>query len=196
MRRIFALPGGQQGTTASQNHKRKGIMRRLREAFEVLCHGCRRTVECPCSSPHDSPQCGVRFEIRLARSVGRNRHKKLQPGASGAIMRSSEKEKGTPHEQRRGWLKNGNPAGDFTKAPRCGAKTRRGTPCQCPAMINGRCRLHGGRSSGPKTPAGRKRISETNRKHGAYSLEREAEITEYRRQLQSVRESNRQLQDQ
>jgi hypothetical protein len=34
-------------------------------------------------------------------------------------------------------------------APRCGAKTRRGTPCCCPA-IRGRqrCRLHGGLSPG------------------------------------------------
>ncbi len=32
--------------------------------------------------------------------------------------------------------RNGNPAGDFSKAPRCGAKTRRGTECQCPAMPN------------------------------------------------------------
>ena len=33
-------------------------------------------------------------------------------------------------------------------APRCLAKTRRGTQCQCPAMANGRCRLHGGLSTG------------------------------------------------
>jgi hypothetical protein len=26
----------------------------------------------------------------------------------------------------------------------CGAKTRKGTPCQNPAMKNGRCRMHGG----------------------------------------------------
>jgi hypothetical protein len=34
-------------------------------------------------------------------------------------------------------------------APRCGAKTRAGTPCQCPA-IRGRlrCRIHGGLSPG------------------------------------------------
>jgi hypothetical protein len=40
-------------------------------------------------------------------------------------------------------------------APRCGAKTRRGTPCQCPA-IRGRtrCRLHGGRSPGAPTGSG------------------------------------------
>ena len=33
-------------------------------------------------------------------------------------------------------------------APRCGAKTRRGTPCRAPAMANGRCRMHGGKLRG------------------------------------------------
>jgi len=32
--------------------------------------------------------------------------------------------------------------------PRCGARTRRGSPCQSPAMPNGRCRMHGGKSPG------------------------------------------------
>lgn len=37
---------------------------------------------------------------------------------------------------------------------RCGAKTRTGTPCCGPAMPNGRCRMHGGRSPGaPKGKA-------------------------------------------
>jgi hypothetical protein len=35
-----------------------------------------------------------------------------------------------------GPLRNGNPRGDPSKAPRCGAKTRRGTACLCPAMRN------------------------------------------------------------
>ena len=35
---------------------------------------------------------------------------------------------------------------------RCGAKTRRGTACQRPAnKKNGRCRLHGGASTGART---------------------------------------------
>ena len=38
---------------------------------------------------------------------------------------------------------------------KCEARTRRGTPCQCKAMSNGRCRLHGGLSTGPTTPEGR-----------------------------------------
>jgi hypothetical protein len=32
--------------------------------------------------------------------------------------------------------------------PRCGAKTRAGSPCRCPAMPNGKCRTHGGASPG------------------------------------------------
>ena len=46
---------------------------------------------------------------------------------------------------------------------RCGAKTRRGTACQRPAnKKNGRCRLHGGASTGAKTEEGRARISAVN----------------------------------
>ena len=46
---------------------------------------------------------------------------------------------------------------------RCGAKTRRGTPCQRPARkVNGKCRLHGGRSTGPKTQEGLAKIAAAN----------------------------------
>lgn len=31
-------------------------------------------------------------------------------------------------------------------APRCGARTRTGRPCKAPAMRNGKCRMHGGKS--------------------------------------------------
>ena len=50
--------------------------------------------------------------------------------------------------------------------PRCGAKRKRdGKPCEAPvvwdverdAPRNGRCRMHGGASTGPKTPEGRAR---------------------------------------
>lgn len=40
----------------------------------------------------------------------------------------------------------------------CQALTRRGTPCMALALENGRCRLHGGLSAGPKTEAGWARI--------------------------------------
>jgi hypothetical protein len=79
---------------------------------------------------------------------------------------------GVRHEQREGhgWLRNGNPPGDLAKAPRCLARTRRNTPCQCP-RIRGRtrCRLHGGLSTGPRTQEGRERIRTAVTKHGFYS---------------------------
>ncbi len=46
---------------------------------------------------------------------------------------------------------------------KCGSQTRRKTPCQRKALANGRCANHGGLSSGPKTPDGRRRISEVQR---------------------------------
>ena len=93
-----------------------------------------------------------------------------------------------PQDARRGWLKNGNRAGDFSKAARCGAKARAGTPCQCPAMPNGRCRLHGGLSTGPKTAEGRERCRLARLKHGRYSAGAKAEQREYRGLLKRCRE--------
>ncbi len=40
----------------------------------------------------------------------------------------------------------------------CGAKTRAGTPCKRKDLLQGgRCRLHGGLSTGPKTLEGKRR---------------------------------------
>jgi hypothetical protein len=56
---------------------------------------------------------------------------------------------------------------------RCLAKTRRGTECQSAAYKhNGRCRLHGGLSTGARTLEGLKRISEANLKHGRRTKEK------------------------
>jgi len=83
----------------------------------------------------------------------------------------------TPPPDRRGRLKNGNPSGDFLAAPRCGARTRAGGCCRQPAMPNGRCRLHGGLSTGPRTAEGRARCARARRTHGGYTRE----ITNLRR---------------
>ena len=48
---------------------------------------------------------------------------------------------------------------------KCGALTRKGTPCRAPVVWdiianrprNGRCRMHGGLSTGPRTKEGQKR---------------------------------------
>ena len=56
----------------------------------------------------------------------------------------------------------------------CGAKTRKGGRCRQPAMKNGRCRLHGGKSlSG---------IQHGRYKHGSYTRK----AIEERRQLNSL----------
>ena len=48
----------------------------------------------------------------------------------------------------------------------CGARTRKGTPCRRKDIYqSGRCRLHGGLSSGPKTEAGKEQ-SRINGKRG------------------------------
>lgn len=82
----------------------------------------------------------------------------------------------------RGWLKNGNPPGDPSDAPRCGARTRSGSPCRGPAMANGRCRMHGGKSTGPKTPEGKAKCAQANLKHGRYTKARR----ERRREARAV----------
>jgi len=76
-----------------------------------------------------------------------------------------------------GPLRNGNPRGNPNVAPRCGAKARTtGCACQAPAMANGRCRMHGGLSTGPRTSEGRARISAANTRHGFYSAETKADL--------------------
>jgi hypothetical protein len=57
-------------------------------------------------------------------------------------------------------------------AKKCLANTKRSkTPCQAPAMKNGRCRLHGGKSTGAKTIYGIRKIRRTNMIHGKYTKE-------------------------
>ena len=53
---------------------------------------------------------------------------------------------------------------------RCGAKTRAGTPCQNPAIKErSRCKLHSGKSTGPRTPEGKARVIAAHTKHGRRS---------------------------
>ncbi len=47
----------------------------------------------------------------------------------------------------------------------CGAKNRKGLPCQCKKLYrNGRCKFHGGLSTGAKTPEGKARSLEALRR--------------------------------
>jgi hypothetical protein len=47
----------------------------------------------------------------------------------------------------------------------CGARTRAGTPCKRNDVYwNGRCKLHGGLSTGPRTAAGKAKVAQNARK--------------------------------
>lgn len=85
-------------------------------------------------------------------------------------------------------------SGDPTKSPRCGAKTRSGALCRAPAMWSrrsgqySRCRLHGGASTGPRTPEGLARSRGANWQHGRYSEERRQSKREMRAEIRFLNE--------
>jgi hypothetical protein len=73
-------------------------------------------------------------------------------------------------------------------APRCGANRKYdGRPCHGPAMGNGRCRFHGGKSTGAKTPDGAERARRAVLRHGLYTAEAKAERRNARSVLVSLR---------
>jgi hypothetical protein len=50
----------------------------------------------------------------------------------------------------------------------CGARTRKGAPCQAqPVPGKRRCKLHGGASTGPRSTEGRARIADAQRRRWA-----------------------------
>ena len=90
---------------------------------------------------------------------------------------------------------------------KCGAYARStGNPCQAKALTNGRCKNHGGMSTGPKTPEGRHAIAQATRKRmasgarmrvlegfnrwleggGALTLSRLAKAREFKKRLQRL----------
>jgi len=65
---------------------------------------------------------------------------------------------------------------------KCGAKARTNghQPCRCLAMANGRCHLHGGKSTGAKTTDGKLKQKMASWKHGLRSQEAIAERCMFR----------------
>src|SRR3954451_11684027 len=73
-------------------------------------------------------------------------------------------------------------------SPRCGARCRDGERCRSAGMANGRCRMHGGPSTGPRTAEGLERSRKSGWKHGHYSAEAKQVRREARQQLQLLRQ--------
>jgi hypothetical protein len=105
-------------------------------------------------------------------------------------------------------MRNGNPRGDLSKVRRCGAqaRTRGGQPCRGPALKGkARCRMHGGRSRGPRTPDGLARSRRAHWLHGRHSREalearrianwETVELAKARIERKSRRESRRQTRE-
>ena len=70
-----------------------------------------------------------------------------------------------------------NPMQGLIDAPRCGAYARTtGNPCKGWAMPNGRCRMHGGKSTGRPVI------------HGRYTKEKKAQRKETREIIRAMRE--------
>lgn len=58
----------------------------------------------------------------------------------------------------------------------CGAKTRNGGTCKRAQMPNGRCNLHGGKSTGPKSPNTKNNASSPGSIYSQFLTEEEREI--------------------
>jgi hypothetical protein len=82
-----------------------------------------------------------------------------QPLVPGAPLRGSDAD--SPATDTRGASSESDPHTAWGGAKvNCGARTRRGTPCACRVLLcGGRCRRHGGCSTGPRTPEGKARSS-------------------------------------
>ncbi|GEB35935.1 HGGxSTG domain-containing protein [Brevibacillus parabrevis] len=64
----------------------------------------------------------------------------------------------------------------------CGANTRTGGLCKKAALANGRCRFHGGKSTGPKDPS-KLKGNKNALKHGLYEMIWEDTLTDEEREL-------------
>jgi hypothetical protein len=78
--------------------------------------------------------------------------------------------------------------GDQWEGVRCGAKTRSGSECQRSAYkVNGKCHLHGGASTGPRTKDGLARLTEARTIHGKFTKEKRAAARRFAEQGRQMR---------
>jgi hypothetical protein len=93
-----------------------------------------------------------------------------------------------PHKPRLGRLKNGNQPCDLSQLPRCTAIAKHSRkPCQQPAMANGKCYWHGGKSTG--APLG----NQNALKYGIYTKEALAKRRELRELLAECKSLQKQV---
>ena len=108
----------------------------------------------------------------------------LRPMGHGQILKDAGRQL-VPHTARQclPWVKIEHPTVGTIATVQ--GKTRAGMPCRTEAMKNGRCRMHRGMSTGPRTPEGIERIRAARTKHRRYSA---ASIARRRAGRQAIRE--------
>lgn len=79
---------------------------------------------------------------------------------------------------------------------RCGAGTKTGGMCQRPAVKKtGRCTRHGGKSTGPRTQAGRDKIAARHTIHGRYSKAKRQEAQKRNESGRKIRTEIKQIEN-
>lgn len=83
---------------------------------------------------------------------------------------------------------------DITTLPKCGAKAKStGKPCRRPKERNPytgkllRCRWHGSRATGPRTPEGLARVAAAHFKHGRYTKAAKEARKQLRERLKALK---------
>ena len=77
--------------------------------------------------------------------------------------------------------------GAHSPGQRCLARTRRGTRCQNPVVTNRKkCRMHGGKSTGPRTVEGKARSIAAHTKHGRRSREHVEKVKAINAELRRI----------
>lgn len=82
--------------------------------------------------------------------------------------------------------------GPYWQGVRCEARTREGNLCQRPGnKVNGRCKLHGGRTTGPRSEEGLIRLATSKITHGRTT---KAERTKVKHRAEVGRQVREELQ--
>lgn len=104
-----------------------------------------------------STSLGVRLLCGVNNFARRSAHARARHGVKAFLNIQTAKKSNT----------HGPITSHGAQAAACGARTRAGGMCKAPPQKNGRCKLHGGRATGARTDAGRKKIAEVQRQRWA-----------------------------
>lgn len=96
-------------------------------------------------------------------------HVTVNDGGKAVVDSQFNQKKGGGEGSSKKQRKNTMPINSYVVL--CSAKSRQNNnlPCRQPAMKNGRCRMHGCKSTGPKSTEEKKRIAWAHFKHGLHT---------------------------